>query len=151
MAVLILGMNDPRGTEALDPRPTGSAGWYLWRLVHARTLIDIDRWRRYSARSATCIGDVWDYHQAFRYCTSFSAELSPEYDVLAYSASVGHLFGVRDVLTWEDAPWGGRMAKMPCRVQNAGWYNDPVCEAAAEIFMEELWWQRIMQIGSPTR
>lgn len=137
-------MNDPRQTEALDPRPPGSAGERLWQMATARLGLDIQQWRAYAARVNACLGSQWRPQEARPFVEGLVATSGEGYSIVCCGREIATMAGCPESpLEWRRLSSGCEVAYLPHPSGLCRWYNDPVHLAAAEIFLEETWHSRM--------
>lgn len=146
MPVIFIGMNQPQlGYEALDPRAPNGAGFLLWQLAHARLGISQDDWRRLTGRTNVCRGPEYVPDEAAEFARTYHRVLDPTCHLVCLGREVADLFMAGDPLEWlPGSCTPGCVAYLPHTSGLNRWYNNPVHWAAASIFIEELWYDRVL-------
>lgn len=146
---LIVGMCNPQERAPLDASIPGSAGSLLWGMFRARLPeMTMQRYDMYIARTNACTGREWRPAEASEFCRKLRNIVPPDYSIMCLGREIADMMGASDEpLLWTQPHCWVSYFPHPSGLNR--WFNDPVQRAAAEVFLEEYWYDRVLARGYP--
>lgn len=146
---LIVGMCNPQERAPMDASIPGSVGSQLWGMFRARLPeMTVQRYDMYIAKTNACTGREWRPEEAKEFCRKLKNIVPPDYSIMCLGHEIADMMGAPDEpLLWAQPHcW---VSYFPHPIGERQWFHDPVQRAAAEVFLEEYWYDRILARDYP--
>jgi hypothetical protein len=130
--VVFVGMNCPRGNPPFWPRPSGSAGHRLWRLVEDAVGWPADEFVERTERLHFVEGSSWDMDAARARLAGVRRALAGRRTIAVGRVTARLLEAPEEPCVWDDG-----LAYLPHTAGLHRWYNDDANRALAVAFLRE--------------